>query len=90
MADFVLTEVDGPIGWITLNDPDRLNPVTFERIGAINQAAAAMSDRGDVHVVVITGAGRAFCAEMHRLRVDPLLTHQGCGPSRQCASRSSP
>lgn len=62
MADFVLTEVNGPIGWITLNDPDRLNPVTFERIRAINEAAGAMSDLGDVHVVVITGAGRAFCA----------------------------
>lgn len=62
MSDFVLSRVEGPVGWITLNDPNRLNPVTFERIRAINQAAASMSARDDVHVVVVTGAGRAFCA----------------------------
>ncbi|WP_207841627.1 enoyl-CoA hydratase/isomerase family protein [Williamsia soli] len=62
MDSFVKTAVDGHIGWITLNDPDRLNPVTFERITAINAAAAEMSARNDVHVVVVTGAGRAFCA----------------------------
>ncbi|MFF2059912.1 enoyl-CoA hydratase/isomerase family protein [Rhodococcus qingshengii] len=62
MDSFVMTAVDGRIGWITLNDPDRLNPVTFERISAINAAAEEMSARDDVHVVVVTGAGRAFCA----------------------------
>ncbi|MGM5068708.1 enoyl-CoA hydratase/isomerase family protein [Rhodococcus qingshengii] len=62
MDSFVMTAVDGPIGWITLNDPDRLNPVTFERINAINAAAEEMSARDDVHVVIVTGAGRAFCA----------------------------
>ena len=62
MGDFVLSKVEGRIGWLTLNDPDRLNPVTFERILEINAAAEAMSSRDDVHVVVNTGAGRAFCA----------------------------
>lgn len=62
MSDFVLSSVDGHVGWLTLNDPDRLNPVTFERIREINSAAQAMSARDNVHVVVITGAGRAFCA----------------------------
>src|SRR5436190_271394 len=62
MADFVETAIDGPIGWITLNDPARLNPVTFDRIRELNDAAAALSSRDDVYVVVVTGAGRAFCS----------------------------
>jgi len=74
MADFVLTEVDGPVGWIPLNDPDRLNPITFERIRAINDAAATMSDRADVHVVVVTGAGRGFCAGADLSSQDTFLT----------------
>ncbi|MBA3741388.1 enoyl-CoA hydratase/isomerase family protein [Sporichthya sp.] len=59
---YVLTTVDGPIGWLTLNDPERLNPVTRARVAELNVAARALSDRDDVHVVVIQGAGRAFCA----------------------------
>ena len=62
MTDFVLSRVEGHVGWLTLNDPGRLNPVTFARIAEINAAAEAMSWRDDVHVVVVTGAGRAFCA----------------------------
>jgi enoyl-CoA hydratase/carnithine racemase len=60
--DFVVSEVQGHVGWLTLTDPSRLNPVTFDRIRQINVAAEEMSERDDVHVVVITGAGRAFCA----------------------------
>jgi enoyl-CoA hydratase/carnithine racemase len=59
---FVLATVDGRIGWLTLNDPARLNPVNGDRILELNAAAQEMSARDDVSVVVVTGAGRAFCA----------------------------
>ncbi|APE34725.1 hypothetical protein BOX37_13060 [Nocardia mangyaensis] len=75
MGDFVLSKVEGQIGWLTLNDPDRLNPVTFERIREINAAAEEMSARDDVHVVVITGAGRAFCAGADLSGDDTFLTN---------------
>src|SRR5262245_7173449 len=61
-APFVLTEIDGPIGWLTLNEPARLNPIAVGRIEEINAAAAALSARDDVRVVIITGAGRGFCS----------------------------
>jgi enoyl-CoA hydratase/carnithine racemase len=75
VGDFVLSGVDGHVGWLTLNDPDRLNPVTFERIREINAAAEAMSAQDDVHVVVITGAGRAFCAGADLSGEDTFVTH---------------
>jgi enoyl-CoA hydratase/carnithine racemase len=59
---FVLSSVDGPVGWLTLNEPERLNPVDGSRILELNAAAEEMSARDAVSVVVITGAGRAFCA----------------------------
>lgn len=59
---FVLSSVGGSVGWLTLNEPERLNPVDGPRILELNAAAEAMSARDDVSVVVITGAGRAFCA----------------------------
>ena len=33
---FVLTEVESGIGWITLNEPRRLNPVTTNRVIELN------------------------------------------------------
>ena len=60
--DFVQISVDGHIGWLTLSDPDRLNPVTRARVRSLSAAAAALSERDDIHVVVVRGAGRAFCS----------------------------
>ncbi len=59
---FVLTEVRDSLGWMTLNEPARLNPVNGERIREIGAAAAALSERDDVQVVIVTGAGRGFCS----------------------------
>lgn len=50
------------VRWITLNRPDRLNAVTpdlYETLGPIVERAARDSD---VRCVVLTGAGKAFCA----------------------------
>jgi enoyl-CoA hydratase/carnithine racemase len=58
----VLTEIRGPVGRITLNEPARLNPVTRDRIAELNAAAAAFSANDEIRVVVITGAGRGFCS----------------------------
>ena len=61
-APYVLTEVDDGVGWLTLNDPARLNPVSGDRIREVNDAAREMSRRDDVRVVIVTGAGRGFCS----------------------------
>jgi enoyl-CoA hydratase/carnithine racemase len=55
-------EVDGRILTITLNRPDRMNAFT----GRMCEELIAVFDRADadddVKVVIVTGAGRAFCA----------------------------
>jgi len=50
------------IGTITLNRPDRLNAITFEVYHELTDFLAHLRDEQDVRVIVITGAGRAFCS----------------------------
>ncbi len=55
-------QVDDRVALITINDPDRRNAITAESSAALRAAVeAAQSDDG-VHAVVVTGAGKAFCA----------------------------
>lgn len=53
--------VDG-VARITLNRPERLNALTFEVYRELIDVFAALRDEQAVRVVVITGAGRAFCS----------------------------
>jgi len=62
MSDVVLKDVDGGIAVLTLNRPDRLNAWTREleeRYFALLDECAASDE---VRVIVVTGAGRGFCA----------------------------
>jgi len=65
----VLTSVRDGVAWITLNRPDRLNALNRSlMITLLAELGALMADP-DVRVLVITGAGRAFCAggDVHNL-----------------------
>jgi enoyl-CoA hydratase/carnithine racemase len=55
-------EVQEGVGTITLDRPDVLNALTFEVYAELRDLFAALQDHADVRVVVITGAGRAFCS----------------------------
>lgn len=50
------------IATITLNRPDRLNAISFDMPGEIRRAVALANADDEVHVIVLQGAGRAFCA----------------------------
>jgi enoyl-CoA hydratase/carnithine racemase len=58
---FSLNEETG-VATITLNRPDRLNALTFEVYEELRRAFADLHDDTSVRVIVITGAGRAFCS----------------------------
>lgn len=51
--------VDNNVATITLNKPERLNAASLEMA---NEISAALDDLGGVRALLITGAGRAFCA----------------------------
>lgn len=55
-------EVTGRVGRITLDRPERLNAIDWHMPGEIRRAVEAANDDPEVHVIVLTGSGRSFCA----------------------------
>lgn len=66
------------IGVITLQRPERLNALTFEVYAALRDRFAELEREDDVRVVVLTGAGRAFCSggDVKEI-IGPLLNMNG-------------
>lgn len=58
MSD-IEVEVRGEVSWITLNRPERMNAYDAEMAQALVEAIENAANSG---VIVLTGAGRAFCA----------------------------
>ena len=54
-------EMRGAVGLLTLNRPDRLNALNVQVANDFKAAVAAALDQG-ARAIVLTGAGRAFCA----------------------------
>ncbi|HZA11074.1 enoyl-CoA hydratase [Mycobacterium sp.] len=62
MSDRVLLDVTDRVAVITVNDPDRRNALTGEMSEGLRSAVQRAEADSGVHAVVVTGAGRAFCA----------------------------
>ncbi len=58
----ILYERDGRIGRITLNRPEVLNAIDDDMPGELATAVAEADADSNVHVMVLSGAGKAFCA----------------------------
>jgi 2-(1,2-epoxy-1,2-dihydrophenyl)acetyl-CoA isomerase len=62
MNDLVLYRAEVGIATVTLNRPDRLNTMTDALLEALLATLEKAADDEDVRVVILGGAGRAFCA----------------------------
>ena len=62
MSDHVLVQVENHVALITVNDPERRNAVTAEISAGLRAAVDAAEANTDVHALIVTGAGKAFCA----------------------------
>ncbi len=74
--DLVLRQDQGGVAWLTLNAPDRLNPLSMALLQHLLQELTAIAADPHLRVVVIGGAGRAFSAghdlrEMVAMRAGP-------------------
>jgi enoyl-CoA hydratase/carnithine racemase len=69
-----LWRVENGVGRVTLNRPERKNPLTFESYAELRDMFRALKDAKDVKVVVITGAGGNFCSggDVHEI-IGPLV-----------------
>ncbi len=64
MPDAILTEVDAAtkVATLTLNKPDKLNAFDRELVDDWADSLERLAADKDVHAIVVTGAGKAFCA----------------------------
>ena len=64
---------DAGVATLTLNRPERKNPLTFESYAELRNLFRALNSATDVKVVVITGAGGNFCSggDVHEI-IGPL------------------
>src|SRR6476620_1734889 len=62
MSDHVLVQVENHVALVTVNDPERRNAVTAEISAGLRAAVDAAEANTDVHALIVTGAGKAFCA----------------------------
>lgn len=58
----ILLNRTGPVMTLTLNRPDKLNSLTIEMLSEIGDALSDIATDQELRVLVITGAGRGFCA----------------------------
>src|SRR4051812_26143420 len=74
MADIDLDNPHPGVARITLNRPERLNAMTTGLVQGLHDALDRVGDDHSCRVVVLTGAGRGFCAGLD-------LTGYGAAPN---------
>ena len=73
-AEHFLWDVDGGVGTVTLNRPERKNPLTFASYAELRDLFHQLRHATDVHCVLVQGAGGNFCSggDVHEI-IGPLL-----------------
>jgi enoyl-CoA hydratase/carnithine racemase len=72
-AKHFLWRVENRVGYLTLNRPDRKNPLTFDSYAELRDLFRLLHEGGGVRVVVVSGAGGNFCSggDVHEI-IGPL------------------
>jgi len=99
----ILYEPRGRVALITLNRPDKLNAWSAQLEGEFIDAIEAATAHPEVHVIVVTGAGRAFCvggdfsawsqdlaARGKGASISPLMSREGSPEVPVTLSRAKP
>ncbi len=58
----ILSSVEGAIGYITINRPEKLNALDLATIEAMDDALSTLEADAAVRVIIFTGPGKAFVA----------------------------
>ncbi|MCG8325288.1 MAG: enoyl-CoA hydratase-related protein, partial [Thiotrichales bacterium] len=68
-----LWDYDDKVATITLNRPERKNPLTFESYAELRDSFRALATDESVKLVILTGAGGNFCSggDVHEI-IGPL------------------
>jgi enoyl-CoA hydratase/carnithine racemase len=88
----LLYEVSDHIATITLNRPDRMNAISGPMLESFSRALRDADADSDVRVIVLTGAGRGFCAglDLKDLTAGTGIGSNGAGASARFDLANSP
>jgi enoyl-CoA hydratase/carnithine racemase len=91
MAEFstLLLDTDAPIARLTLSRPERLNALNPAALADLITAADVLAEVGGIKVVIVSGAGRAFCAGYDLDAVDGALDAERVDLGRRMADALS-
>ena len=78
---------EGAIAWLTLNRPDAMNALNRELVNELRDFLSGLPSQPDIRVVVLRGAGRAFCAGLD-LKETPSVGGGATGGGPSSALRS--
>ena len=78
----ILTDVSDGIGTLTLNRPEKLNAYTTEMGEEVTAVLRAWREEAAVRAVILTGAGRGFCAgvDLEHLKAHQAGQNASSGP----------
>ncbi len=79
MYDEIIYEVDDPVATITLNRPEALNAWTNHMAAEVRDAMGRAERDRDVVGIVLTGAGRGFCAGADMKMLSGISSGEGGG-----------
>jgi enoyl-CoA hydratase/carnithine racemase len=73
-ARHFLWRVESAVGFVTLDRPERKNPLTFESYAELRDLFGKLKYASDVHAVIVAGAGGNFCSggDVHEI-IGPLI-----------------
>jgi enoyl-CoA hydratase/carnithine racemase len=72
-APWVTVQREGSIAWLTLNRPGQYNALSEQMLRALHAALDELAGDSEVRVVVLGGAGKAFCAghDLKQMKANP-------------------
>jgi enoyl-CoA hydratase/carnithine racemase len=75
----VRIETEGPVGWLILDRPERMNALSLETFDAIGEGVRRLDGDPEIRVIVLRGEGRAFCTGIELSALDELLADPSAG-----------
>jgi len=64
MAELALLTISGPLASLVMNRPDSRNALSIDLIAALHEQIDRLAAAAEVRVLVLSGAGKSFCAGM--------------------------
>jgi methylglutaconyl-CoA hydratase len=87
MTDWILDERLGPVVVLTLNDPERANPLSASMMDALQNSLTKAALDPALRAVVLTGAGRHFSAGADLAALEQIAAGGGEAENREDAER---